>query len=253
MAGRLAFKNVIVTGGGAGIGLEISRLFGSEGANISIFECDRSLMEKAKRKLQAEEINVEAYCVDVSDAQGVFLAFEQVSHRMNHVDVLVNNAGIAEFSSIEETTIESWNRIMAVNVTGTFLCSQAVIPLMKSNGGSIVNIASVSGLVGIPRMPAYCASKAAVIGLTRQLAVDYTGLGIRANSVCPGRIAGTELDRWIMAMDSEEMTRSKMAQYPIGRFGRMEEVAQTALFLASDESSFISGAILPVDGAMTVN
>ena len=253
MAGRLAFKNVIVTGGGTGIGLAIARLFGSEGANISIFDCDRSFMEKARSELQVEEINAETYYVDVSDAGGVALAIEQVSYRTHGVDVLVNNAGIAEFSSIEETTLESWQRILAVNITGTFLCCQAVIPHMKSSGGSIVNIASVAGLIGIPRMPAYCASKAAVIGLTRQLAVDYTGLGIRVNCVCPGRIAGTGMDRWIMDIDSDEMTNAKIAKYPIGRFGCMEEVAQAALFLAADESSFISGVNLPVDGAMTVN
>ena len=102
-------------------------------------------------------------------------------------------------------------------------------------------------------MPAYCASKAAVIGLTRQMAVDYTGQGIRVNCICPGRIAGTEMDRWIMANDSEQITRAKMAKYPIGRFGTVDEVAHTALFFASDESSFISGAILTVDGGMTVN
>ena len=253
MTGRLALKNVIVTGGGTGIGLAIARLFGHEGANITIFDCDRALLEKAKFELLTEAINVDIYCVDVADARGVSLAFEQVENRTSRIDVLVNNAGIAEFSNIEETTFESWQRIMAVNVSGTFLCSQAVIPLMKSSGGCIVNIASIAGLIGIPKMPAYCASKAAVIGLTRQLAVDYTGLGIRVNCICPGRITGTELDRWIMAKDNDEMTRAKMEQYPIGRFGRMEEVAQTALFLAADESSFISGANLPVDGARTVN
>jgi len=140
---------------------------------------------------------------------------------------------------------------MAVNVTGTFLCSQAALPYMKSAGGSIINMASIAGQIGIPKMPAYCASKAAVIGLTRQMAVDYTGLGIRVNCLCPGRIAGTELDRWIMAGDSDQATQAKMAKYPIGRFGQPEEIAQAALFLASGESSFVSGAALTIDGGMT--
>ena len=253
MAGRLAFKNVIVTGAGAGIGLAIAKLFGREGAMISVFDSDRSFMEKARCEMLAEAIKAETYCVDVSDPQAVSLAFEQVSDRNSGIHVLVNNAGIARFSGLEETTLESWQRIIAVNVTGVFLCSQAVIPLMKSSGGAIVNISSIAGLIGITKMPAYCASKAAVIGLTRQMAVDYTSQGIRVNCICPGRIAGTEMDRWIMANDSEQITRAKMAKYPIGRFGTVDEVAHTALFFASDESSFISGAILTVDGGMTVN
>jgi NAD(P)-dependent dehydrogenase (short-subunit alcohol dehydrogenase family) len=101
-------------------------------------------------------------------------------------------------------------------------------------------------------MAAYCASKAAVIGLTRQMAADCTGLGIRANCLCPGRVAGTELDRWIMGRDTDEVTQAKMAKYPIGRFGQPEEIAQAALFLASDEASFVSGAVLAIDGGMTV-
>ena len=140
---------------------------------------------------------------------------------------------------------------MAVNVTGTFLCSQAVLPYMKQQGGVIVNLASIAGLVGFPKMAAYCAAKAAVIGLTRQMAADYTALGIRVNCLCPGRVAGTELDRQILGRDTTSETQAKLAKYPIGRFGRPEEIAQAALFLASDESSFVSGAAFCVDGGMT--
>jgi NAD(P)-dependent dehydrogenase (short-subunit alcohol dehydrogenase family) len=165
---------------------------------------------------------------------------------------LVNNAGIAEFASLEESSHASFQRIMTVNVTGTFLCSKAALPLLKKSGGSIVNIASIAGIVGIPRMPAYCASKAAVIGLTRQMAVDYAGHGIRVNCVCPGRIAGTELDRWIIEQDSEEATRAKLAKYPLGRFGKAEEIAETVLFLTSAEAAFITGTALTVDGGMTI-
>jgi NAD(P)-dependent dehydrogenase (short-subunit alcohol dehydrogenase family) len=252
MAGRLAGKNIAVTGGGAGIGWAIAELFGREGACIAILDRDPEMAEKAKSALSAEGIDAEAYCVDVTDAEGVAAAVAGFSiRRGGTIRGLVNNAGIAEFSDLEQTSLDSWNRIMAVNVTGTFLCAQAVLPLMKQDGGTIVNIASIAGLIGIPKMPAYCASKAAVIGLTRQMAADYTSGGIRVNCICPGRIAGTELDGWIMEMDSEEATRAKMAKYPIGRFGKREEIAQAALFLASDESSFMSGAVLTVDGGMT--
>jgi NAD(P)-dependent dehydrogenase (short-subunit alcohol dehydrogenase family) len=252
MAGRLIGKNAIVTGGGAGIGRAIAELFGREEARIAILDRDFELGKTVQAALRAEGIDAEAYGVDVTDPEGVAAAVASFSDKAGGmIHVLVNNAGIAEFSDFEQTALDAWNRIMAVNVTGTFLCSQGVLPLMKQHGGAIVNMASVAGLIGIPKMPAYCASKAAVIGLTRQMAADYTAQGIRVNCICPGRIAGTELDRWIMAMDSRDATRAKMAKYPIGRFGKPEEIAQAALFLASDESAFMSGAVLTVDGGMT--
>ncbi len=252
MTGRLADKNTIITGGGAGIGLATARLFGLEGARVSILDCDEVRCKQAETELRSEGIDVVAYCIDVTNRHGIADAFKQIVVRYGGIiHVLFNNAGIAEFADVEESTLESWQRIMAVNVTGTFLCSQAALPYMKSAGGSIINMASIAGQIGIPKMPAYCASKAAVIGLTRQMAVDYTALGIRVNCLCPGRIAGTELDRWIMAGDSDQATQAKMAKYPIGRFGSPEEIAQAALFLASDESSFVSGTSLCIDGGMT--
>lgn len=192
------------------------------------------------------------HAIITGGAAGIAATFaEIIEHESGLVHVLVNNAGIAEFAGVEAATLASWERIMAVNVTGTFLCCKALLPAMKATGGVIVNIASIAGQIGIPHMAAYCASKAAVIGLTRQMAADYTGLGIRVMCLCPGRIAGTELDRWIKSLDSEATTQAKMAKYPIGRFGLPEEIAQAALFLASDEAGFISGAALTVDGGMT--
>jgi NAD(P)-dependent dehydrogenase (short-subunit alcohol dehydrogenase family) len=253
MDGRLAYKNAIITGGGAGLGLAMARLFGREGARVSILDRDDARAEQAEAELRDEGIDAAAFCADVADARGVAKALESIIGRYSgSVHVLVNNAGIADFGSVEEASLESWERVMAVNVTGTFLCSQAILPWMKQTRGSIVNIASIAGLVGFPMMAAYCASKAAVIGLTRQMAAEYTGLGIRVNCLCPGRVAGTELDRWIMGRDTDQETQAKIAKYPIGRFGRPEEIAQAALFLASDEASFVSGAALAIDGGMTV-
>jgi NAD(P)-dependent dehydrogenase (short-subunit alcohol dehydrogenase family) len=252
MGGRLANRNAVITGGGLGIGFEIARLFGREGARVSILERDGALAEKAEAELCREGLDAVAFRVDVTDAPGIATAFEKIASRhAGIIHVLVNNAGIAEFGRVEDTTLESWERIMAVNVTGTFLCAQAALPHMKQAGGAIVNMASIGGLVGIPKMAAYCAAKAAIIGLTRQMAADYTGAGIRVNCLCPGRVAGTGIDRWIMGRDTGEATQAKMAKYPIGRFGRPEEIAQAALFLASDEASFVSGTALCVDGGMT--
>ncbi len=252
VAARLANKNAIITGGGSGIGLAIARLFGREGARVSILDRDGALAEKAEAELRKEGMDTAAFCVDVIDARGVAEAFGKIISRYaGLVHVLVNNAGIAEFGSVEDTTLDSWERVMAVNVTGTFLCSQAVLPQMKQHGGAIINLASAAGLVGFPKMAAYCASKAAVIGLTRQMAADYTGIGIRVNCLCPGRVAGTRLDQEILGRDTAAETQAKLAKYPIGRFGRPEEIAQAALFLASDEASFASGAAFCVDGGMT--
>lgn len=252
MPGRLAGKNAIVTGAGAGIGRAISELFGREGAYIALFDINSESAQQTHASLSNEGIESDAYCVDVTDPKQVNKAMADLLAKRNGViHVLVNNAGIAEFANVEHATLTSWQNIMSVNVNGTFLCSQAVLPHMKQSGGVIINMASIAGLIGIPGMPAYCASKAAVIGLTRQMAADYTNFGIRINCLCPGRIAGTDLDRWIMSIDSESTTHSKIAKYPVGRFGQPEEVAQFALFLATDDSGFISGSTLCIDGGLT--
>jgi NAD(P)-dependent dehydrogenase (short-subunit alcohol dehydrogenase family) len=252
MAGRLEGRNAIITGGGTGIGLAIARAFGRAGARVAIVDLDAERAEAAEAELRREGITALVRVADVTDGQSVAPVFGDIIDRFGGtLHVLVNNAGIAEFAGIEDSSLEAWNRIFAVNVTGAFLCCRAALPALRREGGAIVNMASIAGLVGFPRMPAYCASKAALIGLTRQLAVDYSGQGIRVNCICPGRIAGTELDRWIMALDSEAVTQAKMAKYPMGRFGRPEEIAEAALFLASAESGFVTGTALTVDGGMT--
>jgi NAD(P)-dependent dehydrogenase (short-subunit alcohol dehydrogenase family) len=252
MTGRLAGRNAIITGGGSGIGLSTAHSFGREGARLAILDLDGERAVAAAGELHRDGIEAFALAVDVADEAGVAAAFREIDARFGgSVHVLVNNAGIAEFASVEESSLESFQRIMAVNLTGTFLCSKAALPALRKSGGSIVNIASIAGIIGIPGMPAYCASKAAVIGLTRQMAVDYAGSGIRVNCVNPGRIAGTELDRWIIEQDSEEATRAKLAKYPLGRFGTPEEIAEAVLFLASGESAFVTGTALTIDGGMT--
>ena len=253
MAGRLVNKNAIITGAASGMGFEMARLFGREGARVFIIDRDGALAEKAEAELRKEGMDAAAFCVDVIDARGIAEAFGKIISRYaGIVHVLVNNAGITEFGSVEDTTLDSWERVMAVNVTGTFLCSQAVLPQMKRHGGVIINLASAAGLVGVPKMAAYCAAKAAVIGLTRQMAADYTALGVRVNCLCPGFVASTGMGRQVLGSDTTPETQARrLAKYPIGRFGRPEEIAHAALFLASDEASFVSGAAFCVDGGMT--
>ncbi len=252
MAGRLTGKNTVITGGAAGIGLSIAKTFGREEARIAILDCDHARLADGSAALREAGIDAVAHCVDVTDGAGVNAAFGAITdHFGGAMHVLVNNAGIVAFGNIEETEPEVWQRILATNLTGAFLCSRAVLPAMRKTGGAIVNLASVAGQIGFPRLAAYCASKGGVIALTRQMAVDYTPLGIRVNCICPGRIAGTELDRWIRSIDSEEVTQDKIAKYPMGRFGQPDEIAQAALYLASDESAFVSGIALTVDGGLS--
>jgi NAD(P)-dependent dehydrogenase (short-subunit alcohol dehydrogenase family) len=252
MAGRLAHKHAVITGGAAGIGLAIALGFGREGARVAILDCDPARLEDAGRALRDAGIDNAGFQADVADGKAVEGAFAAIrQHFGDTVHVLVNNAGIVDFGAVEDTELDAWRRIIDTNLTGTFLCSQAVLPAMREGGGAIVNMASVAGQIGFPRLAAYCASKGGIIALTRQMAVDYTPRAIRVNCICPGRISGTELDRWIRSVDSEAATAGKMAKYPMGRFGQPEEVAQAALYLASDESAFVSGIALTVDGGLS--
>ncbi len=194
-----------------------------------------------------------AFQLDVTKAERVETTFQKALDNYSGViNILVNNAGIADFGNVENTSLELWDRIMAVNVNGTFYCSKAVIPSMKVHGGAIVNFSSVAGVIGIPGMAAYCAAKAAVIGLTKQMAAEYSAQNIRTNCVCPGTVASTALGQQLLGSDtSEETQKKRIAKYPIGRFGEPIEIAEAVLFLASEQASFVSGSAFNVDGGMT--
>lgn len=253
MSGNFNNKTAILTGAASGIGFETARLLGKEGAKVTIMDINEQSAQKAAKQLGDEGIEAYWFQLDVSNAIDVDNTFRKAIENYSGIlDILVNNAGIADFGNVENTSRDLWDRIMAVNVNGTFYCSKASIPSMKQQGGSIVNFSSVAGVVGIPGMAAYCTAKAAIIGLTKQMAAEYSAQGIRTNCVCPGTIASTALGQQLLGSDtSEETQKKRLAKYPIGRFGEPIEIAQAVLFLASDQASFVSGSAFNVDGGMT--
>ena len=254
MVDRFGDKCVIVTGAAGGIGFQTSRMFGLEGARVCIMDINEDAANEAAGKLKNEGIDAVAIQLDVTDEAAVDTAFAGALENFSgKVDVLVNNAGIADFGSVETTATEIWRRIMDVNVTATYFCSRAVIPAMRENGGgAIVNFGSVAGHAGINNMAAYCTAKAAVIGLTKQMAAQYSAEGIRVNCVSPGTVATTAMGHQLLGSDTSEATRQRrLAKYPIGRFGKPEEIARAVLFLASEEGSFCCGSDFVVDGGMT--
>ncbi len=253
MTNRFQGKQAVITGGATGMGYDIARRLGMEGASLAILDINKAALFDVTQTLRADGIDVNAYQVDVSDPHEVAETFSRlIADCSGTLDILVNNAGIADFGTVETTESEVWNKVMAVNLNGTYLCSKSALPAMKQHGGTIVNFGSVAGMVGIPNMAAYCTSKAAVIGLTKQMAVDYSKLGIRVNCICPGMIADTDMGRQILGTDeSEQLMKLRLSKYPIGRFGKSEEIVAAVLFLASDEASFVCGSAFTVDGAMT--
>jgi NAD(P)-dependent dehydrogenase (short-subunit alcohol dehydrogenase family) len=242
-AGRFHGKTAFVTGAGSGIGEATARALAGEGARVVLADVDAAAVEALAAGLGEQAT---ATRLDVRDENDVAAAIAAAGR----LDALINVAGIGSTTNAPDTPLETWERVFAVNVTGTFLCSKHAIPAMASSGGgTIVNVGSVAGLVGLRNRAAYCASKGAVIAFTRALAVDHADDGIRVNAVCPGTIETPWVRR--LVDDAGESLDALRARQLLGRLGTPEEVAEAILYLASDDAAFLTGAMLTIDGGLT--
>ena len=246
---RLENKVALIFGGARGMGAVEAKLFASEGARIIIGD----IREEEGRQVEAQINESGGECVfihlDVTDENAWQDAVAAAVDRFGKLDILVNNAGIARINSVEDTTSEEWDLVMDINAKGVFLGTKAAIPeIRKAGGGSIVNISSIAGLTG-GRTSSYAASKGAVRLLTKSTAIQYAADGIRCNSVHPGVIE-TPMTTPIM-LNTPEGRELNASRHPLGRFGQPEDIAYGVLFLASDESSFMTGSELVIDGGLT--
>ena len=253
---RLDNKIAVVTGAGSGIGQAIATTFAKQGARVFVLELNESAGAETAARIRAEGGAADVVACDVSSAASVAAAFERVYTDAGRIDILVNNAGIAHIGTIETTTEEDLDRIYNVNVKGVFLCSQAAVPKMVRHGGGVIlNLASIASLIGLEDRFAYSMSKGAVLTMTRSIAVDYIKQGIRCNCVCPARVHTPFVDGYLRNTypgREDEMFKVLSEYQPIGRMAEPEEVAALALYLCSDEASFITGQAYPIDGGVLV-
>lgn len=237
-------KVALVTGAARGIGLATAKRFLADGWRVVLLDIERALLDDAVGALGDPDHTLAIHC-DVSDAASVAAAMTAVNSRFGRLDALVNNAGIAVFAPLLETEDQDWNRVLAVNLTGPFLCTKAAAALMREHdGGAIVNITSISAVRASTLRSAYGTSKAGLAHLTKQLAVELASLGIRVNAVAPGPV-DTAMAK---AVHSPEIRADYHDAIPLNRYGLEEELAEAIYFLCSDRASYVTGQILAVDG-----
>jgi 2-keto-3-deoxy-L-fuconate dehydrogenase len=254
---RLDNKVALVTGAGSGIGKEIALLYAQQGAHVIVADINSNAATETVAAIAAHDGVAHALPLDVADEGQVRTAFAQVVQDHGRLDILVNNAGVSHVGNILETSAEDWDRVMSVNARGVFLCSKYAITHMIAQdpqGGVLVNMASVAGMIAVDRRFPYGASKGTVISMTRSIAMDFVGQGIRANAICPGTVHTPFVEGYLernFADNKDEVRKQLHARQPIGRMGRPEEIANAALYLASDEAAFVTGSLLVIDGGWT--
>jgi NAD(P)-dependent dehydrogenase (short-subunit alcohol dehydrogenase family) len=242
---RLDGRKALITGAASGIGQATAELFTEAGASVAMVDIDAERLEKASRPLIGSLMQV----CDITNERQV----EQLMETLGAVDILVNCAGIGLVGTAEETELAEWQRLFRVNVEGTFLMIKAALPKLKQRKGSILNIGSVAGLVGVRRRFAYCATKGAVIAMTRQIAADYP-TEIRCNCIAPGTVESPFVEGYLEKFHSheKEKVRGELHQrQPIGRMGRPDEIAKLALYVSSSAAEFMNGSVLTIDGGWT--
>lgn len=248
---RLDGKVALITGGGSGIGQAAALQFAAEGAAVAVLDLREEAAAETAALIGKADGRAIPLTANVTDAAQVHDAVARAAAEFGRIDVLYNNAGIGSKGSVAVAEEDDWDLAMSVNAKGTFLCSRAALPHMES--GSIINQGSVAALVGVPNFAAYCAAKGAVVALTRSMAVDLAPR-VRVNVICPGTVYTPLMEPMLRARgdgDLEAGLAKTVVKYPIGRLGTPEEIANVALFLASDESSFMTGSVITPDGGMT--
>lgn len=254
--GRLTGRVALITGAGSGIGLATAELFAREGAFVVMSDIDAFKVGVESSRLIEEGLAVSSTLLDVTSEADWDRIIADITLRHGRVDVLVNNAGIASMKNVEECNLQEWRRVLAVNLDGVFLGTRKVIGAMKSDGGSIVNVSSIEGLIGEPNLPAYNASKGGVRLFTKSVALHCAAQGycIRVNSIHPGYVFTPMVANALDTLPAEQSIASQqeiISRIPMGRLADPKEIAQAILFLASEDSSYITGSELVVDGGYT--
>ena len=250
---RLSGKVALITGGGTGIGRAIALAFAREGASVAVAARRLEKLKEVTAAIEKDGGQAIALECDVTRAKDAERAVHETAKRFGKLDVLVNNAGTLSVSTVENITEEDWDRVMTVNLKGPFLLSRAALQeFRKAGGGAIVNIGSILGLVAMQNRAAYCASKGGVTMLTKAMALDHAHENVRVNCICPS-IVETELVKGLFddSPQGKALRKAREGTIPLGRFGKPMDVAELAVFLASEESSWITGAAIPLDGGLT--
>lgn len=249
---RLLDKVCVVTGAGAGIGRAIARAFAADGANVVVADIDAGGAAETVSLIEQKGGSAISITADVASPESVQSLRDAALRRYGAVHVLMNNAAIQVNKKIEDTTWEEWSRQMAVNVGGVFLCSRYFLPALRSSKGTIINMSSVNGTFVEPMCSGYCATKAAILGFTKALAIDHGGEGIRVNAICPGYIDAGLAEGYFLAQPDPDGARRQAGKlHALRRIGKPEEVARVAVFLATEDASFMTGAAVYVDGGFS--